>query len=325
MNLTHRLFFFLAALLVAAAAATGSVLAASTPHSKDLRTARCYGAASRDARHPCVNPRLRLAVVPSPLQALLEPAALCMISRESLGIHPCVFGVGPRESRRRIALVGDSHAGHWRAAVRAVAQEQHWRGTSLTRVSCPFTSADVRVTPVKVAGCHAFHQELPGWFRRHPEVDTVLVSAQAAAVVTPTRGRSAFRTAVAGYLAAWRSLPATVKRIIVLRDVTVRSVPTLTCVENAMEARKPAGPTCAVPRPAALLPDPESVAAHRHGDPRVHVIDLSRFMCSPRLCLPVVGGALVNKDTGHMTSDFALTLAPYLWRALQPLLPPQRR
>ena len=48
------------------------------------------------------------------------------------------------------------------------------------------------------------------------------------------------------------------------------------------------------------------------------LVDLTRFMCDRRRCYPVVGGALVHRDVGHMTRTFATTLAPYLLAELSP-------
>jgi hypothetical protein len=42
-------------------------------------------------------------------------------------------------------------------------------------------------------------------------------------------------------------------------------------------------------------------------------------MCDEQSCLPVVGGALVIKDIGHMTRTFSRTLGPYLGRAVDRL------
>ena len=39
--------------------------------------------------------------------------------------------------------------------------------------------------------------------------------------------------------------------------------------------------------------------------------------CDAQRCYPVVGGALVKKDPGHLTALFARTLAPYLQRELR--------
>ena len=99
----------------------------------------CFGAAARDPRHPCRNPALRLAVVPSPLDAVIEPNAPCRpLERVGL-VWPCGFGLDP--ALRSLALIGDSHAEHWRAAVQVVAEAQGRHGLSITRTSCPLTTA----------------------------------------------------------------------------------------------------------------------------------------------------------------------------------------
>ena len=57
-------------------------------------------------------------------------------------------------------------------------------------------------------------------------------------------------------------------------------------------------------------------------DPRVELLDFTPFMCDRKQCFPVVGGALVHKDGGHMTQVFSRTLGPYLGRAVDRILPP---
>jgi len=39
-------------------------------------------------------------------------------------------------------------------------------------------------------------------------------------------------------------------------------------------------------------------------------------MCTPSLCPPVIGGALVLKDGDHLTRTFSTTLGPYVLRVL---------
>jgi hypothetical protein len=41
---------------------------------------------------------------------------------------------------------------------------------------------------------------------------------------------------------------------------------------------------------------------------------MTRFFCGPRLCYPVIGGALAYKDAHHLTAAFVATLGPYLLR-----------
>jgi hypothetical protein len=87
-------------------------------------------------------------------------------------------------------------------------------------------------------------------------------------------------------------------------------------VERAIERRKPAGTTCQVPISAALAPDPAIEAAKRLNSARVQTIDLTPFMCDAANCFPVIGGALVHKDVGHISTTFSTTLGPYVLREL---------
>ena len=148
--------------------------------------------------------------------------------------------------------------------------------------------------------------------RDHPEVHTIFVSANATVKVLQKGAGSQFVARRNGFTRAWKLLPRTVKRIIVLRDVQSRALSTLDCIEGAMAKKRPPGTSCAVRRTSALRPDSQASAARSFK--RARVADLSAFSCSRRLCMPVVGGALVNKDQTHMTTTFAKTLGPYLLR-----------
>jgi hypothetical protein len=74
------------------------------------------------------------------------------------------------------------------------------------------------------------------------------------------------------------------------------------------------------PSGAALHSDPDVVAAGRLRSPRVQVIDLTRLLCGPRLCYPVVGRVLAYRDADHLTRAFAATAGPYLYQALRGLM-----
>jgi hypothetical protein len=311
-----------AAVLVAIAATAGG---------EDGRAARldpppgtappaCFGAASRDPDRPCHNPSLRLEVTPSPARALTLPNSPCLRVPDQDAPPVCTFGAAPAGARRTIALVGDSHAGHWRAALAVVARERGWYGLSITHSSCPLQTALRDLPEPKRTLCARWKPQVFAWFARHPEVSAVFVAGlTGGSGVVPTRGRSAFATSEAGYAAAWRALPATVKHIVVIRDTPKGYGYTNRCVARAMKAAKPAGAACTVPRRRALDPDPAIVAARRLASPRVQTVDLTTFFCGARSCDPVIGGALVRRDNTHLTGVFSATLAPYLERSLDRL------
>src|SRR3954451_22191200 len=176
-----------------------------------LAEPRCFGAAARE----CSNPALRALVTPEPEQALLIPGSPCVISGATPVLLPCDFGVAENRARERVALLGDSHAEHWRAALEVVAQAKRWRAVSLTRAGCPLNTAVAQLSPASnTEGCRRWNHDAVAWLRQHPEVHTVFVSAHDTAQFAGDP--------MAGYRAAWQSLPASVRRIYVLRDTPHR-------------------------------------------------------------------------------------------------------
>jgi hypothetical protein len=277
------------------------------------RFPRCFGAASRDPMRPCRNPALRRMVFPKPADAELEPNSECTLGQRQGELSPCAFGVDPSVATETIALIGDSHAAHWRAAIDVVMADKHWHGISMTKAGCPLSTAVSDIPEPGKTKCIRWKRQLFRWFERHPEIRTVITSNHTGGKVVGANGRH-YSSHVVGYAEALRRLPPTVERIISIRDVPRNSHNSMNCVRRAIRRKVPAGPACALPRRFALRPDPAKPAALRNPARRVQFVDLTRFMCTPRMCLPVIGGALVHKDETHLTRVFATTLGPYLLR-----------
>jgi hypothetical protein len=279
--------------------------------------ARCFGAASRDPRHVCDNRRLRHAVVPAPDEAVTATNSPCTPLEVSGLVMPCEFGVPAADARFTVALVGDSHASHWRGALENVAQRKRWRGISLTRSGCPLSRASPAIAPEsRRLGCLGWNRQVPAWLGRHPEVHTIFVVGHVAAEIVNRAGHDELAAKVRGYTAAWHALPASVTRIVVIRDTPLVGNDTFDCVRHAIAETRNAGDACAVARKDVLRTDAAVVAADRLRSKRVRVVDMSRFFCGPQRCYPVIGGALVYKDDQHITEVYATTLGPYLQRAI---------
>jgi hypothetical protein len=278
---------------------------------------RCFGAAARDPEHPCDNPSLALTVVPTPSEAVIIPNAPCTPVEEADELLVCAFGIPSAQATGTVALVGDSHAGHWRAALEVAAQALGLQGLSITRPGCPFTLAHSSLSEPRGYQCRRWVQDVIQWFPNHPEVSTVFVSEDHRATSVPG-GHGMFGRQAAGYMGAWNALPASVKHIVVIRDDPGVRGDTLACVQRAINKHLRPGLVCAVPRRSALGRDPAAVAA-AHGSSRVQALDMTPFFCDNRLCDPVVGGALVYKDVGHLTRVFATTLGPFVLRDIDRL------
>lgn len=317
--------------LVVVVAASGNAYVRARIH-EDRRAAarivsdkpRCFGAAARDRLHPCTNSRLRTAVVPTPIAARDGHNSRCTpVQRRPLTI--CGFGAAPARASLTVALMGDSHAQHWRAALEVVAQARRWRGLSITRTGCSYTGeTEVQHEPAR-SECLRWKREVLRWFAKHPEVSTVFVAAASGGRGVEGPNGHEFGAQVASFIKGWKALPASVRHIDVLRDNPKITEGTLGCVQRALNAHRRAGLVCAEQRRVALDPDPAAAAAMRLRSARVQVIDLTRFMCGARECYPVVGGALVFRDQTHLTRTFVTTLGPFLLRAVDRVMRPGHR
>ena len=312
----------LALLMLVLAAVPAASVVAQTPgpesdeqaaQSDEPKRPRCFGAASRDPMKRCSNPALRRMVFPTPADAELEPNSECRLLGKEGELNPCEFGVDASVATENIALVGDSHAAHWRAAIDRLMAEKQWRGISMTKAGCPLSTAVSDIPEPKKTQCIKFKRQLFRWFENHPEVTTVITSNHTGGKVVGARGRD-YAAHVEGYAEALAKLAPSVKRVISIRDVPRNSRATMKCVRKAIRKKLAAGSTCALRRGYALRKDPATAAAQRSDPRRVQLVDLTRFMCGRRTCLPVVGGALVHKDETHLTRVFAVTLGPYLLR-----------
>lgn len=309
--------FVLAVAAVIFAAATAS--SASGPRSQ-ARQERCFGAAAHDPERPCRNPSLERTVVPSPEQARRSPNAPCTVIASQGALRVCEFGSDAKRASDTIALIGDSHAAHWRAALAVVADAEKWRGLSVTLSGCPYSTATRVLREPLLTDCIQRNRDVSPWLERHPEIHTVFVSELSGARwLLPKDTKDPLRAEADAYVTAWEALPASVQHVVVIRDNPKAAAGTSACIERAVAAGADPGRRCDVPRSEALDPDPALEAAISLGAPRFQTIDMTRYFCDRRWCPPVIGGALVHKDLHHLTAVFVKTLGPFLLDAVRKL------
>lgn len=216
--------------------------------------------------------------------------------------------------RDHIALIGDSHALHWRAALDVVANAERWEGHSITAPGCFFSTA-VKVMFVGAREmCVAWFDATRRWLAAHREIHTVFVSQNADTPIDVPAGEDAADRKVEGFRAAWSALPRNVRRVVVIRDTPASSATTLGCLKRTIAAHEQRpGAACAFDRATAVRKDLAVSAVLRTRSPRFRYVDLTRFFCGSSECYPVIGGTLVWRDVyGHLTLEYARSLGPYL-------------
>ncbi|MEY2425584.1 MAG: hypothetical protein QOI61_1156, partial [Actinomycetota bacterium] len=279
----------------------------------------CFGAAAHDPVNPCTNHDLDTRAVPAPIAAADDDNAPCETTEPTGLVRPCRFGPPQSKSKLTFAVVGDSHAAHWRAAFAPIADERGWHGVSISRTGCPFSAAVKRLAEPFRSQCGVWNRDVYRWFAKHPEVGLVFVAQISGSRVQRPSGVTQFDAQQHGYRDAWARLPSTVTHIVVMRDTPKVHSSTKECVQQAVEAGESASPNCDVDRAVALRADPAAAAAMTLRSERVRPLDMTEYLCSLDVCPAVIGGALVYKDIHHLTAVFAATLAPLLAREIDAL------
>ena len=157
------------------AAAAPNALAPARPAapSRPVADALLRGCGARPANAVPQPPAAHM-VVPQPADAQRYPNAACTTIERTEHLNVCAFGADLDDAAGTIALVGDSHAGHWRAALESVAQAYGWRGLSMTHTGCPLSKAVRNLEPAgRFRRCVEWKRAVFAWFQRHPEVHGV--------------------------------------------------------------------------------------------------------------------------------------------------------
>jgi peptidoglycan/LPS O-acetylase OafA/YrhL len=306
----------LAGMLVIAAGSGGSI--ALVQHREDEvaaltqgRVAPCVGAAALADGARC--PRALTAPAATPVvktDAPWAPLAGCRALPGSPEARRCYWGKGT--PAKTVALVGDSHAEHWRHALEVVAKERNWAFVEMYAGGCPATNADV----VTFEG---HPREVPDacrtWTR---SVTARLAQLRPSMVLTTAFVRaSVFAPAGSGpqgFVDVWRQWQRFTD-VVALSDIpTTGGKHGPQCL--SIHADDPIA--CSTPRRLAVADDDlhKAVRLAASSGKSVKLIDLSRYFCDRSTCYAVVGGVPVYYDYDHMTNQFAVSLAPYLMAGL---------
>lgn len=219
------------------------------------------------------------------------------------------------------ALVGDSHAAQWAPTLQAIATTRKWRLVSYTKSSCPMAQVPVlsRTNDRPYPSCTEWNdnvrQALTG-DQRPDLIITTHADYQIHRSGTPLPAAEDHQAMVAGLRASWRPLTEAGIPVVVLRDTPDPPTNIAECVS--------AHPTdltsCAFPRTSGQSAAGPAQAEAVAGIANAHLVDLNDAICPTEHCAPVIGGAIVYRDSNHLTATYARTLAPRLDAALRKIV-----
>lgn len=310
---------------VAATAVTIALLPHLVPAGAAIRDLRAAAARAADP-YALITRTVRASRATTELPANLAPALTavnadkarvwadkCHVEADAV-VAPtgCVYG--DPASKTTVVLFGDSHAAHWFPAVERLAIDHHWKLVSLTKSSC--SAADLRLW---LGGRNREYTECAKW--RASAMARFKALKPALAVIGSSfnyRTMDTVTDEAAQWQAAWQrtfgGFTRMGARVALITDTPYFAERVPICV--ARQARLKRINRCGVTVTSALRGPAQRVALGRIDDPRVTLIDPVPWLCTATFCPPVIGNVLVYRDSNHMTTTYAQTVAPLLDDAL---------
>jgi peptidoglycan/LPS O-acetylase OafA/YrhL len=276
---------------------------------------QCFGAPAMEHRAKCPQ-----AVTALPLAAVTKadapwgPQAGCRgSSGQVVNFFTCYWGKG--KPSRVVALIGDSHAEHWRGALHRIAKAKNWQLIEMFAGGCAATYG----RSVWFEGHSRVGGDCPIWTKK---VTTELRALAPDDIITTAYVQmSRFDppgSGPAGFEQVWRQWLG-FSRVTVLRDIpTTGGHNGPQCL--AINAGQPLA--CANPRSKVLIDDDimragrSMLSASKTLHREFNLVDLSNDFCDAKRCYAVIGGASVYYDYDHMTMQYSASLAGALLRGL---------
>ena len=215
----------------------------------------------------------------------------------------CSYGQG----NVQIALVGNSHAGHWLPTLQVLAKRHGWTITTFLASRCNATDATLELWG-GTQGCLDYGR----WAldaTRGRRFDLVVTSERQS--VDTEEGATTREAAYAGYRSYLKRWSAGGTRILILRDTPFPGR-TLGAVPDCLASHRNHQGACDGTPDAWRSIDPLVDAAEDLALSGVTTIDTTRFFCTATRCPAVIGTAVVYFDGSHMTATYARTIAPFL-------------
>ena len=206
----------------------------------------------------------------------------------------CLQNSPPETVTKRIVVLGDSHAQQYMAALGPIARSHGWEVVTLLKGNCRFGGE----SPDRDAGCNAFNRASAAYVQEH-RPDAVFTVASLTHVEAP------FETEVPGYLEGIKPITDAGIDVVGVRDNPRFGLNMPECVQM----HGPAAPQCNVPLQESLAGS-SPLDAYRGKVPRLHLVDLSDFICAGGTCPAVVGNVYVYKDDNHLTKTYVQSMIP---------------
>jgi len=281
------------------------IAAASADVARAISSERpCFGAGALDPKHDC----------PATTKLITSPEFAKEDYSDGIDPKKCLNWMPEGEPVvchrgdthhpvKRIALVGNSHAGQWLEAVSKIGRLHHWQVDTYLFGAC-YVVLD--------------HADDPCVATRPATASAVLNGDYDLVVLSTNQPPNATAKT---YVPTLHELSAAGEQVLVIRDTPAPNDPAHTtpdCVAEHLDDLD----ACAGRANKWIIPDRLTQAARKVGrdDASISRVSVNRYICRDGVCPAAVGGVIVYRDENHLTVTYAMSLVPYLEPAMTKVL-----
>ncbi len=212
----------------------------------------------------------------------------------------CLQNDRPGTVTKRIAVLGDSHAQQYMAALGPIAEQHGWEVVTLLKGNCRFGAESAE----RDQECNDFNRASAAYVMEH-RPDAVFTVASLTVEEAP------FETEVPGYIDGIRQFTDAGIDVVGVRDNPRFAINMPECVQK----NGPKAPQCNAPLNESLA-ESSPLDTYRGQVDRLHLMDLSDFICAGGICPAVVGNVYVYKDDNHLTKTYVQSMIPMIEQRL---------
>ena len=284
----------------------------------------CLGAGTLTDPPGCADAHFD-TVVPAPAQAAMDKAAAyedvggrnCWSSGPQFALVTCSFGRD--NGGKRIALVGNSHAGQWLPTLEALAGSEDLSITTFLASRCAYAATPQNLpTDGQTRACRTWVDHVTAALLTGNFDAVVLSNRRSASAEGSTSDADSQRAYQAGYAAVLRELSGKVP-LLALHDTPAPGDAGVESAPDCVAANADVA-ACSGPRGDWVPAEPLDPAFRSVRPPHSRLVDANDAICGPRTCSAVVGGVLVYSDGSHLSATYARTLAPVIGKELRRVL-----
>lgn len=284
-------------------ASLDSRLEADSKLRAEVVTDSCFGAKTLLLPQNCLERDWPL-LTPDPAKASEDiPVEANDCKSDSTKVIICQFGVIGAE--QKIALVGDSHAGHWLPAFEQFAITNGFQVDVFFRSSCTYSLVQRRSS---FSDCPIWSNKVQEELLSSGPYQWIFITSLAENLFTEIQSQQITEIqASEGFEDAWTPLVDSGSTVIVIRDTPSNELPPSVCLST--HRSKPHDCDQEI-NSSFTAKDVEYETAQMNSN--VSTLDFTDYFCDKTHCFTSIGGAVIYSDSHHITKTFSKSLAPAL-------------